>query len=122
MKLPPLPRYLWTPQGRITVVRPRRKLMHEGQECYGLWDPNERRISIACHVRREVAWLVLFHELGHQALTDFNVDIPEPPAGEKQPVVEQVCDAFAAWQFARFQRAVELHGATVALAGVGADG
>ena len=121
MRLPPLPRAIWTPQGRITVVRPRGKLMHEGEECYGLWDPGERRVSVAPRIRRDVAWLVLFHELAHQALTDFNVDVPDGPAG-KQPPVEQVCDSFAAWQFARFQRLVEHHGPDAALIAVGCDG
>lgn len=106
----------------MTVARPRRKLVHEGEECYGLWDPGERRVSIATRIRRDIAWLVLFHELGHQALTDYNVEVPDGRDAEKQAPVEQVCDAFAAWQMARFQRLVEQHGARVALLAIGADG
>ena len=73
MKWPPLPRSVMGLGGPIAIVRSRR-IVEVGDECWGLWDREKRRISILASIPREHQWRTYFHELGHAALTDSGVE------------------------------------------------
>jgi hypothetical protein len=87
-RLPPLPKSWWSPYGVVPVhVVPDLK-SEDGEACFGLWNPLTREISICAGMKREVAWLTLWHEVTHMDLQEIGVRITEDQ-------IEAVCNAIA---------------------------
>jgi len=74
--LPPLPRVIQGLAGPITVERPA-KIVTDGCEREGEWDPFRRRIRVLVSLPRRYAWAALIHELVHAAEKDAGYTLPE---------------------------------------------
>lgn len=90
-KLPPLPRSLYFPAGRVPVKR--RKGLAEKEQASGMFIWNSREILIEATLGSHAAWLTLFHEAMHCILTDAGIQLDEYTE-------ERLCDAYAAHRVA----------------------
>jgi hypothetical protein len=87
-RLPRLPRSVWSPYGPIPVLQVPDLKSEDGEECYGLWNPLDRIISIRAGMKPEVAWLTLWHERTHVDLEELGVRLSEDQ-------VESICNRIA---------------------------
>lgn len=87
-RYPPIPKWAEAPGGPVEV-RLVDKLVHDGQECWGLYEPAERRITVV-KTSRPHQWRVYYHEWAHAALTDAGID-----NALTEQIHEAICDALA---------------------------
>lgn len=87
--VPPLPSSIMAPGGPITVAVVA-KLQDGGEDCWGLWQQDERVITIQRHKSRRHMWATLYHELAHAAMDDSGVS--NMLTSQQQ---EMLCDALA---------------------------
>lgn len=88
-RYPPIPKTAEGPGGSVEV-RLVRALHHGGQDCWGLYDPAERLISIDNSAGKAHQWRIYFHEWAHVALCDAGLD-----NALTHELHEAVCDALA---------------------------
>lgn len=89
-RLPPIPRTIEAPGGRVTVAQVDAPLLNGTMECWGLYDSSHRHIQIDRTIPLRHRWQVLFHELAHVALIDAGLD-----NGIEYRLHEAICDAIA---------------------------
>lgn len=82
---PPLPAEIGGLAGGIDVIVGKLKAGH-----FGLWEPEDRRITINQRLRRgDVQWHTFLHELAHAALGDGSIELQTKPE-LVEPTVETV--------------------------------
>lgn len=95
-RLPPIPRSIALPAGRVPVIR-RKGLECESERCAGTFDWNRREILLDADLGITAAWLTLWHEWVHAVIRDAGVTFPESTE-------EAVADAIAAARVAEMLR------------------
>jgi hypothetical protein len=91
--LPPLPRSVYFPAGRVKVKRVK-ELKVDNEKSFGAFDWATRTIEIDQAVGLNGAWYTLYHEVMHCILFDAGVYPPDPK------LLEQICDAYGAYRVA----------------------
>lgn len=89
-RFPPIPKEVHAPGGLI-AVRKVPQISISGQECWGIWEDHERRISLDQTASAQHLWKVYFHELTHAWLDDSGIS-----NGISDELNEAICDAIAA--------------------------
>lgn len=89
-RYPPLPKSVQAPGGLIKVITTKDNIKHENAECWGLYDPEMRTITIDMKAAPRQRWLTFFHELTHVALIDSGLN-----NGMSDALHEAICDAVA---------------------------
>jgi Zn-dependent peptidase ImmA (M78 family) len=93
--LPPIPRSVKLPTGRIPVRRVKRMLKDE--DTVGKFDWVKRVMYLDSELDVNAAWLTLEHELAHAILLDAGIiEWPDRDATGRSLLEERVCDAIAA--------------------------
>jgi pyrroline-5-carboxylate reductase len=93
--LPPLPRSVYFPAGRVKVTR-KAKLM-ETQQAFGMFNWVTREIQIDKALALQPAWMTLFHETLHVIMMDAGIQMDEVTE-------ERLCDTYAAYRVAEMLR------------------
>lgn len=96
-KLPPIPRFIHLPAGKIPVKRV--KGLHKKEKCMGKFDFFARTISLEATLGLVAAHLTLEHERVHAILMDAGVN--ELLSDE---IEERICDCLAQDAVARMQK------------------
>lgn len=68
-----LPRTVSAPGGPVSV-RIKRGLRFDGKKCWGIYQPEHRRILIEQSAAMEQRWRVLYHEIAHVWMMDSGLD------------------------------------------------
>ena len=84
--LPPIPKSVYFPCGRVKVVR--KKGLMENDKAYGMFVWHKRIIYLDAELDLHAAWLTLEHELVHAVMLDAGIQLEEP-------IEERICDTFA---------------------------
>lgn len=90
VRYPPIPKEVEGPGGTLTIVLTKETITHEHDECWGLYDPEARTITIDARAKPRQRWLTFFHELAHVALIDAGLN-----NGINDQLHEAICDAIA---------------------------
>ena len=85
--LPPLPRSVYFPSGRVKIVR--RKGLMEHEKAFGMFHWHKREIVLDAELGLEAAWLTLEHEKFHVILMDAGIQLDDYTE-------ERLCDTVAA--------------------------
>jgi hypothetical protein len=93
--LPPLPRSVYFPAGRVKVTR-KAKLM-ETQQAFGMFNWVTREIWIEKSLALQPAWMTLFHETLHVIMMDAGISMDEVTE-------ERLCDTYASFRVAEMLR------------------
>jgi hypothetical protein len=88
-RYPAVPKVAEAPGGPVTVKLVD-KLVHRGDECWGLYDPAERTISIDRTASKQHQWRIYYHEWAHAGLCDAGLD-----NALTEQLNEAICDALA---------------------------
>lgn len=88
-EIPALPVSVYSVVGPVPVELVKGLRAADGEDCFGLWLPDERRIKINADADPIVQWLSLWHEWVHAQLWHAGVSLPKKPE-------EAVCNTIAA--------------------------
>lgn len=88
-RYPALPKTIEAAGGTVTVQLVDR-IVEGGTECWGLYDPAKRLITIDRTAMRAHQWRTLFHEEAHVWLVDAGLD-----NGIEHRLHEVICEAIA---------------------------
>lgn len=91
--LPPLPKSVFSVLGPVPVLLVPDLKAVDGEECFGLWVPDERCIKIRSNADPLTRWVTLLHEWLHVASWDSGL-------GLDKAAEERMCDAISAFLFA----------------------
>jgi Zn-dependent peptidase ImmA (M78 family) len=84
--LPPIPKSIYLPTGRIKVLR--KKGLMENEKAFGLFHWHKREIWIDAELEPHAAWMTLEHEKVHAILMDAGLQLDDYTE-------ERLCDTFA---------------------------
>ncbi len=90
IRYPRLPKELEGPGGTLTIVLKKDGIRHENTECWGLYEPETRTISLDARAKPRQRWQTLYHELVHAAIIDAGLS-----NGLADSMHEAICDAIA---------------------------
>ncbi len=93
--LPPLPRSVYFPTGRVKVIR--KANLQESDKAAGMFHWNSREIWIDKDLGPHAAWLTLEHEKVHVVLMDAGIQLDDYTE-------ERLCDTLASSRVAEMLR------------------
>jgi Zn-dependent peptidase ImmA (M78 family) len=94
-KLPPIPKTIHFPTGKVTVRRV--KGLMDSAKAFGEFRWHKREIILDAELNLEAAWLTLEHEKVHVVLMDAGIQLDEYTE-------ERLCDTLAAARIAEMTR------------------
>lgn len=89
--LPPIPKSVYFPTGRVKVVR--KKGLMDSEKAFGMFHWPKREIWLDVELDLHAAWLTLEHEKFHVILLDAGINLDEYTE-------ERLCDTVAAQRVA----------------------
>lgn len=93
--LPPLPRSVYFPTGRVKVIR--KKGLQQKEQAAGMFHWDKREIWIDAGLGPHASWLTLEHEKVHVVLMDAGIPLDDYTE-------ERLCDTMAAARVAEMLR------------------
>jgi Zn-dependent peptidase ImmA (M78 family) len=89
-RYPPIPRVVQAPGGPVKIILTKDNIKYGSDECWGLYDPEHRTITIDAKAAPRQRWATFFHELTHVAILDSGLD-----NGLHVALHEAICDAIS---------------------------
>lgn len=81
---------------RVSIRRAEYIAAKDGTSCWGLWQPNERRILVAGRVAPSMRWHSLAHEWCHAWMADAGIlNLLSGDDDTRERSAEVICDTFA---------------------------